>query len=168
MATFESMTRDLGGMDPFDAPVPGQSLTANPSAKAPYEQPPSFTDKDEAIEEIFMRLTDENNIDEFLDLMRMGTPVEYIAQTILFEGFRSGQFTPDVMLLLIEPTIYLLLYLADYGNIDNVVLAPEIGEPTVTGNISMDQSGTISVGEEQIARPESVTPSLLEEIKGAK
>jgi hypothetical protein len=162
MATYEDLKANLNGMDPFDAPIPGESLTADPAMKAPYEQPPQFTSKDEAVEEIFMRMTDEEVIDEFLDLMRMGTPVEYIAQVVLFEGFRTGKFNPDLMLLLIEPVIYILLYLADYGGIDNVVLYPE--DDMGMGQLSVLPTGAIQVGDQEVAQPAEVPQSLLDVI----
>lgn len=180
MATYEDMQAQMGGMDPFDTPTPGESLTNSPDNPQPYEQPPKFTDQQKAIDELFMRMTDSENIDHFLDLMRDEVPVEDIAQIVLFEGFRQGMYTPDLMLLMIEPTIYILLYLADYAGIDNVVLAPGEGEASVgmAGAVSgkagemMQGEGTegesIQVGEKSVSRPESVSPSLLEKLTAGK
>jgi hypothetical protein len=179
MAGFDELQAQMGGLDPLDTPTPGESLTSDPETPNPYEQPPKFTDQQEAVDDLFMRLTDEENIDHFLDLMRDGVPVEDIAQVALFEGFRQGMYTPDLMLMMIEPTIYILLYLADYAGIDNVVLSPESGEVRmgIAGAVDkkkedMLEEGvlpemgddSIQVGDKSIARPDSVSPSLLQKI----
>lgn len=172
MAKYDDLQEQLGGLDPFDVPTPGSSLTASPETPAPFEQPPKMVDQEEAVDDIFMRLTDSKNIDSVLDLMRDEVPVEDIAQVVLFEGFRQGQFTPDLMLTLIEPTIYMLLYLADYANIDNVKLYPEGDGPAESmGPIprpdievpadKADVEGMLTVEGKKIARPASVKPSLL-------
>jgi hypothetical protein len=171
MASFESMQAQLEGLDPLDVPTPGESLTTEPEASKAYEKPPEFSQVGDAVEDMFMRLTAEDTIDQFLDLMRDGMPVENIAQVVLFEGFRQGMYNLDVMLLLIEPTIYILLYLADYANINNVVLYPQGDKASIrppTKEEGMGGEGTITVGKEQVARPEAVSPTLLEKLKGGE
>jgi hypothetical protein len=41
-----------------------------------------------------------------------------IVQILLFKGFQEGKWSPDLMLLLIEPTIYIVMWLADQAGID--------------------------------------------------
>lgn len=169
MASYETMQATLGGLDPLDVPTPGESLTTDPENPRAYERPPQFTDLNKAVDDLFMRMTSRDNIDQFLDLIRDGVPIENIAQVALFEGFRQGQFNPDLMLLMIEPTIYILLWLADYANINDVVLYPQDGRATITMPSKEESStggdtGSIQVGEDSVKRPESVTPSLLERI----
>ncbi len=41
-----------------------------------------------------------------------------LAQVYLTKGFQEGKWNPDLMLLLIEPTIYLLMWLASQVDID--------------------------------------------------
>ena len=45
------------GTDMFDAPVPGESLTADVSNPRPYEKPPQFTNVEDAMAAIFDQLT---------------------------------------------------------------------------------------------------------------
>lgn len=106
------------------APIPGQSLTQNPESRLPYERPPKFTDIQDFIDETFIRFTDEEAMPDLLDSMRMGLPVEYIAEKYLNQAFRKGEITPDMLMLCIEPTIYMLISVATYANIDPV-LYPE-------------------------------------------
>lgn len=178
-------------LDPFDAPVPGESLTTSPEQRYPFEKPPEIVDEQEAIEEIFLRITEEDVLDDILDLIRQDLPVEDIAQVILFEGFRTGQYTPDLFLMLIEPTIYILLALAEYAGIE-ATLYPEgdfdedpeeggmrsltsinqllerkkMGEGEGTGETPvLGEGDSITVGDRVIERPESITPSMLETIQ---
>ena len=50
--------------------------------------------------------------------MRAGFPVGDMAEQILFEGFSKGQWNPDLMLLLVEPTMYILIALADMADVE--------------------------------------------------
>jgi hypothetical protein len=180
-------------IDPFDRPQPGESLTSSPDVKAPYEQPPVFTDLNEAMEELYLRVTEEEILDDILDLMRVKMPVEDIAQTVLFEGFRTGNYNPDLMLLMIEPTIFMFLALAESAGI-SAVLYPEEdfdmdasessskalssvhalllrkgqGKPenTVEGKIEASEGG-LTVGDKVIEKPEGISDSLLSKIKGS-
>lgn len=177
-------------LDPFDAPQPGESLTSNPEQKYPFEKPPQLNEESEAIEEMYLRITEEETLDQLLDLMREGMPVEEIAQVILFEGFRSGAYNPDLMLMLIEPTIYILLAMADYAEVP-AVLYPEddfdidpaeggmksitsinqllerkrMGESAEGETPAIQQDDSISVGEQTFERPEAITPSMLDTIR---
>lgn len=119
----------MPNFDVLDRPTPGASLTADPSVRQPHEKPPKFTDPQRAIEELFLRMVeDEDNLDRVLDLLRQGTPVEKIAQVFLYRGFTRGLWTPDLILVLIEPTIYILLSLAEYAGIEAVLAPDEDGD----------------------------------------
>lgn len=106
------------------APIPGQSLTQSPESRLPYETPPKFTDLQDFIDETFLRLTDEDALPDLLDSLRMGLPVEHVAEKYLEKTFQDGEITPDMVLLSIEPVIYMLISLATFAEIDPV-LYPE-------------------------------------------
>lgn len=108
----------------MSAPIPGQSLTQSPDSRMPYEQPSKFSDIQEFIDETFVRFTDEDAMPDLLDSMRYGLPVEHIAEKYLTQAFKKGDITPDMLLLCVEPTIYMLISLATYAEIDPV-LYPE-------------------------------------------
>lgn len=183
---FDLATEKMGGLAPTDAPIPGESLTASPEDKAPFERPAKFVDQEEAVRELFMKLTDPDKVDDIMDTMRMGTPVEDLAQVILFEGFRTGMYSPDLMLTMIEPTIYLLLAIADAGGIDPEIYPEEdfwgddeeamvmereagafSGLMRSKGNLSMKEETKEDekVSLDTLQRPESVTPSMIEKIQ---
>jgi hypothetical protein len=110
--TFDSL-----GVDPFDSPIPGESLTADPNTSRAWEQPPKFTNIDEALQELFIKLTDEEVYPDLMDNIREGMPLDMITQAVLFQAFASGAITTDLMITMIEPTLYILIGLAEHNGI---------------------------------------------------
>lgn len=106
-------------------PIPGQSLTTDPSNPAPYEKPPQFTTVHEASEHIFIKLIDETAYVRMISVLNDGVPIMDIGQTILFKGFTEGKWNPDLMMLLIEPVAYMILALAERAGIDPVIYRDE-------------------------------------------
>ena len=48
---------DEVGVNPFNATIPGESLTAAPETPKAWERPPEYTDQDEAMMAVYMILT---------------------------------------------------------------------------------------------------------------
>lgn len=105
-------------------PIPGQSLTNPMDQKNPWEQPPEFTDLQEYVDHLFLKLSDPEKLEQLLDVMSTGVPLEHIAQKFLMKSFKDGEITPDMLLMAIEPAIYILIALATYGGV-SPVLYPE-------------------------------------------
>ena len=122
MARLEKNQFDEAGINPFNAPVPGESLTTSPDTPKSWERPPQFTNEDDAMVEIYLRLTERDKLKSLIGLIDDGIPLDEIAQVVLYKGYTEGQFNPDLMMLLIEPTIYLLISIADYADIKDYVL----------------------------------------------
>ena len=72
--------------NPFDAPVPGQSLTDKPG-NYPWEHPPQYTDSQEASEYVWDKLTEPLFAQQVIAMLDAGIPVEAISRIILFSGF---------------------------------------------------------------------------------
>lgn len=106
-------------------PIPGQSLTLDPDNPQPYEKPPQYTSIHEASEFIFQKLISEETYPQIMGLMLDDMPIMEIAQTLLFKGFVEGKWTPDLMLMLVEPVAYMLLALAERAQIDPVIYRDE-------------------------------------------
>ena len=87
--------------NPFDAPIPGQSLTNTPG-NYPWEHPSQFSDVEKASEYVWDRLHSEEMLDQVITLLKEGVPVEALTRMILFGGFAEGKWNPDVALLLSE------------------------------------------------------------------
>ena len=109
------------GMNPFNAPIPGESLTQDPNQKFPWEQPPEINDVDTAIKEIFINLTERDTLVELLNLLKNGQAVDEIAQIVAYRGMSVGKYNSDLMLLLLEPIMYLLIAIAEEYEIEPTI-----------------------------------------------
>lgn len=102
-------------------PVPGMSLTNDPESPAPFEGAPEFTKKKEALEAIFSGLIEEETYVQLIESLSNGIPVISVVQVLLYEGFKQGKWNPDLFLLLIEPTAYIIMALAERAGVDFVI-----------------------------------------------
>ena len=174
---------DEVGVNPFNAPIPGESLTASPDTPKRWEQPSRYTDQDEAMMAVYMELTETNTLKKLIGIINDGIPLDEIAQIILYKGYSEGQFTPDMMLMLAEPTIYLLIAIADYAEINDYVLydGEDTDEDTQipeddTTPINMDEEPEVkkerkikeptaeTLGSGLLARVKKELPSKVEEV----
>ena len=85
---------ETSGIDPFDAPTPGASLTSDPENPRAWETPPDYTNQEEALKAIFTNLTDEESHQSLLNTLRDGVDIESIVQVLLFKGFQDGKWSP--------------------------------------------------------------------------
>ena len=109
----------------MDRPVPGQSLTNDPKNPQPFERKPEFTSIHSASEYLFGLIIDEDNYVPLMQAVAGGEPLSELAQLMLFQGFQDGKWNPDLMLLLIEPVIYMFLALAEKIGVDPVIYTDE-------------------------------------------
>lgn len=105
----------------FNKGIPGQSLTNSPEQPYAWESPPVYTSVPEAATAIFADMTEEENYLSLLRALKSGTSVVDIASAILYRGFQLGQFNPDLMLLLMEPVMYMIMALAEKAGIGDVL-----------------------------------------------
>ena len=105
----------------FEGPTAGQSLTNDPSNPYPWEKAPEMTSVKIATEKIFFDLLKEDNLTTVATLMSQKTPVADIANLLLTAGFQKGKWNPDMMLNLLEPTMYMLMAIAEKAGIDPVL-----------------------------------------------
>ena len=160
----------------FDNPIPGESLTSSPDNAKSWERPPQYVNEDKAMEALYLLLTDQDKLPSLINLMDSGTPIDEIAQVILYQGYTAGQYNPDLMLSMIEPTLYLLISIADYAEIkDYVLYEGEEDDPDteIPGDnvvpVDMDGDGIPDekTDEPRITKPDAdvVSESLLSRIK---
>jgi len=127
-------------MRPFDGPIPGQSLTNSPESQAAHEGPPEYTNVREATQAIFMSLLEEEMLMEVSRMMTNGTPISDITKMLLVSGLSQGKYNPDLMLLLVEPVMYMLLAIAERLGIKDIELyrgekqEPEEVDPDIVLN----------------------------------
>ena len=161
---------DETGVNPFNAPIPGESLTDSPDTPKAWERPPQYTDEEEAMRAVYMVLTEQDSLRGLIEIISEGTPLDEIAQVVLYKGYVEGKYTPDLMLLLAESTIYLLIAIADYAEIKDYVLYdgedddPDamLPEDNITPvDIDGDGEPDKEVDTKPIAKPDSLGKSLL-------
>lgn len=153
-------------------PIPGQSLTSDPSNPAPYEKPPKFTSVHEASRSIFEYFIEPETYTNTMELLADDVPLMDIVQTFVFTGFKEGQWNPDLMLMLVEPIAYIILALAERAGIDPVIYAgedeDEAADLAMLGTTFQKErlKNMEEFSKEQIALPEGVLPrEITEQIK---
>ena len=108
--------------DPFSAPIPGQSLTDEPG-NYPWEHPPKNTDPETIVNDLFMRMTQPEALQEILVMLDAGIPVEAIVRVMVFTGFAEGEFNPDVGFIIVEPLMEAVATIGLRAGIKNLKLS---------------------------------------------
>jgi len=144
--------------DPFSAPIPGQSLTDEPG-NYPWEHPPKNTDPETIVNDLFMRMTQPEALQEILVMLDAGVPVEAIVRVMVFTGFAEGEFNPDVGFIIIEPLMEAVATIGLRAGIKNLKLS--ISD---TGN--KDFRKTMS--ELKLANEQKEMPMPVKEIENKK
>ena len=98
-------------------PIPGQSLTNDPDQRYPWESPPEYTDYKQALNFIADQLLDKEIYVPLMKGIGAGVPITDITLQMLQAGFEQGKWNPDLLMMLIEPTVYTLMALAEKANI---------------------------------------------------
>ena len=88
----------------FSAPIPGQSLTAEPKSR-PYERPPEITDPEDALRLHLTRLNDVERLDTAMMLLDKGVDVRSLTEGLLRSAVAEGIHSIDVSLI-IAPTVH--------------------------------------------------------------
>jgi len=164
--------------------VPGQSLTNSPEQPYNWERPAEYSNPREAMLYVFETLTVPETTENILLSLNNGVGIIDIASITLYSGFLEGKWNPDLMTLLMEPTMYMLMALAEKADIDYSLEAgdDEIIEMSPENQIA-DLNDKISIQDVKLksaqqANPQSVpqdvrqvieetelSPSLLERVK---
>jgi len=155
---------EKANVNPFNSPTPGEGLTQSPEQKFPWEQPPRHTEVKPVMEEIFLQITERENLIELLGLFMNKQPVDEIAQVILYKGVTSGLFNMDLMLMLVEPTMYLLIAIAEEYDIEPVIYEGQDVDLAEKEDIDTVKKETLGKQVGQV-RKDAVPPSLLQRVK---
>ena len=174
---------ELADLKAKGAPIPGKSLTNSPDQPYAWEQPAEFASPREALMSITDSLLNEEVLPSLLDTIHDGTGLTDIASILLYNGFTQGKWSPDTMMLLMEPTLYLLMFIADQANLEYIIdtegakeenyiskkdidrVAKEEGDTVfemLKNNVLDKGISEVSVPKEVLARVASEVPSILE------
>jgi len=105
--------------------TPGESLTGNPDEPKAWEQPPEYTNMRDALEYVLYKLIQEKTYVSIVGAIGKGIPISDVVQQILYIGFTKGKWNPDMMLLLIEPLMYLVISLCEKAGVEYVLYRGE-------------------------------------------
>ena len=108
--------------NPFDTPVPGQSLTDTPG-NYPWEHAPLISDPEQATEFIWDRLHKPEFAEQVIAMLDAGIPVEALGRVILFGGFVEGKFSPDVAFLIAQPVMEMIATMGLTAGVDNIKMS---------------------------------------------
>ena len=98
------MTRELDpnaleSYQPFQGPIPGQSLTNSEDSRQPWEQPPQVTKINEARDLMFLEILKQENLETVVTLMNHGLSISKLTEMLLFIAYTKGVFNADMMML---------------------------------------------------------------------
>lgn len=102
-------------VDFFKAPIPGQSLTAEPK-NSPWENPPELSTVEEAAQYYVKKLSKEDALDDLALLFQLGGTLDEITETMTVMGTMKGIHSVDVQML-VKPVIgeYIRAAMTTYG-----------------------------------------------------
>ena len=98
-------------------PIPGQSLTNSPEEPYNWEKPAEFSNPKEAMLYTFGLLTEPETTANILINVTKGVSIIDIASIVLYQGFLEGKWNPDLMILFMEPTMYMVMALCEKAEI---------------------------------------------------
>jgi hypothetical protein len=141
----------------FERPIPGQSLTNDPDTPLPYEQPPTYTNRDEALEYFFALFVDEENYSNIMELIATPFPIMDIVKIYLIEAFEEGLINPDMLMILAEPLAYMLMALAERADIDFIIEREEEGDVEDDDDMDVDtEQRSLGVLDNALGRMDNV------------
>jgi len=169
----ETATKFLGDNLTRGRAIPGQSLTNSPDEPYAWERPPEFTEVRKAMYEIFEILTEKENLANSLLSLSKGVSVIDISSIVLYTGFIEGKWNPDLMMLLMEPTMYMVMALADKAEIDYVMdSARATNEEEMSPDKQLNRLNDSITSLQELRRqaadnvsPMAVTPNIKEELE---
>jgi hypothetical protein len=174
-----------GGLERGKA-IPGQSLTNSPEQPYNWERPAEYSNPREAMLYVFETLTVPETTENILLSLNNGVGIIDIASITLYSGFLEGKWNPDLMTLLMEPTMYMLMALAEKADIPYsleagddeapVEMSPDEQLSTIEKGISdLDKMKQVAAGRvneqsvpqevRKVIEETELSPSLLERVK---
>jgi len=156
----------------MDRAIPGQSLTNAPDQNYAWEGQPKYTSVKKAREDIFLNLLKPKTLEGVQKLLINKVPVNAIAEMVLTDGFRTGKFNPDMMLNLLEPTMYMLMAIAEKSGIEPEIESDDDGNDDSVASVVQEKNnyikgtGTFREAVVPNINPASVGKDIQEKLEG--
>jgi len=113
----------------LDAPIPGQGMTA-PLGGRPWQQPPKFSTPEKALSFYVDRFTQEGQVDQLLDILELGVPVDTLVDTVQIGGVMEGLHSVDVGIIIAPALIEAVSKIADKAGVEYIAESQEV-DPNV-------------------------------------
>ncbi len=108
----------------LDAPIPGQGMTA-PLGDRPWQKPARFTTPEQALAFYVDRLTQEKQVNQMLDILELGVPVDTLVDTMQLGGVMEGLHSVDVGMIIAPALIETITQIADKAGVKHTVEGQE-------------------------------------------
>lgn len=104
-------------MNLFNAPIPGESLTAEPG-NYPWERPMMYADPEKAIQYHIKRMSKPKTMDAILTMLQLGMPIRAMAESMLTIATMEGIHDPDISVV-IGPVLHeQIKQMANYAGVE--------------------------------------------------
>jgi len=110
------------------SPIPGQSLTNSPDTPYPWETPAEFANPRDALAHITNQLLQPEAVRTMVDALSEGASVGDLAISIAYAKFVEGKISPNSLLLLVEPIMYVIMAIGEEANIAYNIDGDDIDE----------------------------------------
>jgi len=108
---------ELSNQPGFDAPIPGQGLTAE-LGNRPWQSTQQFSTVDEAIDYYMERMSSEEFMVQLVETLEAGVPVTVLANTIQMSGVMDGKHSLDIGMLILPLLMEMMMMLGDSAGIE--------------------------------------------------
>ena len=160
-------------------PIPGQSLVNSPDSKYPWENPPTFANPREALDDITTTILSPDIAKNIVQALAKGAAAIDLSMGVLYSKFIQGDISLDNLLLLAEPATYMIMALGEEANIKYNIEGNDLDEldgddlkeqfenklnefNTAVGNIKNITKQKINT---ETINEKIVPPSILEKVK---
>ena len=133
--------------NPFDTPIPGQSLTDEPG-NYPWEHPPQYVTTDGAADHLWNKMSEPEFAEQIIAMLDAGVPVEAIGRTVLFGGFLKGKFSPDVAFIIAEPVMKMIATIGVIAGIKDIKMSMD----DITNKKEIRSAVRLNVEAEKVAK----------------
>jgi len=139
---------EVVGLSSVGAPIAGQSLMNSQEEAYPWEKPAEFSNPREALDEIVSSIMQPEAVKNVVMALSKGAAAADIATAVLYSKFTEGKINPDVMMMLVEPVMYLTMAIGEEANIKYNIEGNDLDE--------IDNEDTDEVTEEKLKQFENI------------
>ena len=109
----------------LDAPIPGQGMTA-PLGGRPWQQPPKFSTPERALSFYVDKFTQEGQVDQLLDILELGVPVDTLVDTVQLGGVMEGLHSVDVGIIIAPALVEAVSKIAEKAGVEYIEESQEV------------------------------------------